>query len=99
MTKVYCVYVEIIAKGDNEEQVKGGIEDALDESFGAENYTTFQVQELTLDEIIELENGFIGGDDEDDEVVGANVIDINTEKELDEMDIKRDEMVSDELGS
>lgn len=99
MQKVFTVYVEIFARGDSEAQIQGVIEDKLDEVFGAENYQTYEVRELTEDEIIELESGV---NDDEVAVVSGDITDNGvffSEKELDEMDIARDERLSDELGA
>lgn len=37
------MYVEILASGEDEEAVRGVVEDELDDMFGAENYTTHDI--------------------------------------------------------
>lgn len=85
--KTFSVYIEIIATGDNLETVRGVIEDQMDDMFGAENYKTHDVCELTEDEIIELETGVNDDFDEDD--CGECIDDIPP---------LEDEKASDELG-
>lgn len=60
--RIYSMYFEVIvsSKDKNKEEVKGMIEDQLDDMFGAENYTTVDIAELTQDEIIELETSVNG---------------------------------------
>ena len=78
--KVFSVYVELLIKGDEIVSVSESSYQLLSETYGAENVNIIEVNELTEDEVIELET------------------DIHNDTILDEMDIKRDEEASDELG-
>ena len=93
------MYVELIVKGDSEGQVMGAIEDKLDEMFGAENYETHEIREMTEDEIIEYETGINDDYDVGVPVDDSEILEQSVEMELDDMEIRRDEMISDELGS
>ena len=92
--KVFLVYVEIVARGSDKESVFDVVKDELDITFGEDNSTMYNIQEMTEDEIIELESGVNSNIKE--EVVG---VEVDVESELDEMDIKRDDIISDELGN
>jgi len=87
--KTFTVYVEIVATGKDKVSVQGAVEDFLDDMFGAENYTTYDVQELGDDE----HDDTIPDDEAIHEMLGEE-----TQKELDEADVLRDEQLSDELG-
>ena len=101
MAKMYVAYVEILLDGENEIQAEDALDGQLFDIFGDENYTIQEFRELTEDEIIEIESGV------HDEVVGVTVHDIDSiepvsslvEKELDDMELRRDEIASDELGA
>lgn len=92
--------VEFVIASEDKETAQGVVEDILDEQFGAENYSTFSINEMTEDQIIEHDTGIHDEDDDptEQEIVSALPLDPETQKILDGIELNRLEQIEDELG-
>jgi hypothetical protein len=93
MTKVFSVYVEVVARGEDKDTVQHVVEEQLEQVLGDGNVFVYETNELDESEVDVLARMSDTNDDDPTEQIEPSL-----EQELDTMEILREEKLSDELG-